>query len=189
MLDLTLPADLLDVLLRLAAAAAVGTVIGVNRDLKGKPTGMRTLALVSLGAALVAVATVHHPGIAGSADALSRVLQGVIQGIMAGVGFIGAGVILRDKQRQDVRNLTTAATVWVTAALGIACALAAWHIVALGVGLTLLILLVGGPMERATSRLIGRSEASRAARAKQEQRADMAGQVRGGREPVPPSGV
>ena len=57
------PADALDVLLRLVAAALVGMVLGLNRDLKGKPTGARTLALVSLGAAVVAVSAMHYPGI------------------------------------------------------------------------------------------------------------------------------
>ena len=90
---------------------------GLNRDLKGKPSGARTLALVSLGAALVALAATHYPGMAGHPDAMSRVVQD-IQGVMAGVGFIGAGMILRDSATKSVRNLTTAATVWVTAALG-----------------------------------------------------------------------
>jgi putative Mg2+ transporter-C (MgtC) family protein len=150
--------ETLDIMLRLAMAALVGMVIGLNRDLKGKPSGTRTLALVSLGAALVAVTAVHFSGMAGHADAMSRVLQGIIQGVMAGVGFIGAGVIFRDRRRDDVRNLTTAATVWVTAALGIACALAAWHVVWIGVGLTLLILVIGGSLERLAMRLLGRRE-------------------------------
>src|SRR3954454_24704381 len=147
--------ETLEVLLRLAAAALVGTVLGVNRDLKRKPTGARTLALVCLGAALVAVAAVHYPGMAGSADAMSRVLQGIIQGVMTGVGFIGAGVIFRDRQQDDVRNLTTAATVWVTAALGTACALAAWEVVGIGAALTLLVLLLGAGLERRMVRLLG----------------------------------
>ena len=59
-------------------------------------------------------------------DAASRVIQGLIQGVMAGISFIGAGVVLRDAKAQMVQGLTTAATVWVTAALGIACGLGAW---------------------------------------------------------------
>jgi putative Mg2+ transporter-C (MgtC) family protein len=81
---------------------------------------------------------------------------------MAGVGFIGAGVILHDEKHNDVQNLTAAATVWVTAALGIACALAAWHVVWIGVGLTLLILL-SGPFERAAMRLLHKTGAARKA--------------------------
>ena len=115
-------------------------LIGLNRDLSNKPIGMRTLGLVSLGAAIVAVSTVHFADLADHPDALSRVIQGVIQGVMAGIGFIGAGVILRDTKEKTVKGLTTAATVWVTAALGIACGLAAWQIVVLSVVLSVFLL-------------------------------------------------
>jgi len=132
--------DILDIALRLGAAVGVGMLIGLNRDLANKPIGVRTLGLVSLGAAIVAISTVHFRGLADHPDALSRVVQGVIQGIMAGIGFIGAGVILRDTEAQTVRGLTTAATVWVTAALGIACGLAAWQIVAISLALAVFLL-------------------------------------------------
>ncbi len=131
----------LDWILRLLAAAGVGLAIGLNRDLRGKPIGMRTLALVSLGAAIVALAAIQFEGLVEYPDALSRVVQGVIQGILTGVGFIGAGVILRDREEQTIYGLTTAATVWVTAALGIACALAAWSLVLVGTVMILMILL------------------------------------------------
>src|SRR5262245_39321926 len=108
---------------RLGAAALSGAVIGLNRDLENKPIGSRTLGLVPLGAAVVTVAVVQVPGMAEHPDAMSRVVQGVIQGVMAGISFIGAGVILRDAQARTIEGLTTAATVWVTAALGIACGL------------------------------------------------------------------
>jgi putative Mg2+ transporter-C (MgtC) family protein len=132
--------DVIDIALRLGAAVVVGMLIGLNRDLADKPIGMRTLGLVSLGAAIVSISTIHFQGLANHPDALSRVVQGVIQGIMAGIGFIGAGVILRDSQSQTVKGLTTAATVWVTAALGIACGLAAWQIVGLSLALAVFLL-------------------------------------------------
>lgn len=88
-----MPIDWADVLLRLGAATLSGVVIGLNRDLNDKPMGMRTLALVSLGAATVTVASVQFSVMAEHPDALSRVVQGVIQGVMAGISFIGAGVI------------------------------------------------------------------------------------------------
>lgn len=131
---------MVDIALRLGAAVVVGMLIGLNRDLADKPIGMRTLGLVSLGAAIVAISTVNFQGLANHPDALSRVVQGVTQGIMAGIGFIGAGVILRDSKSQTVKGLTTAATVWVTAALGIACGLAAWQIVGLSLGLAVFLL-------------------------------------------------
>ena len=129
-----------DALLRLGAATVAGMAIGINRDLTHKPIGMRTLALVSLGAAAVTVAAIQFSVLERHPDALSRVVQGVIQGIMAGISFIGAGVILRDAKAGEVSGLTTAATVWVTAALGIACGLGAWAIVAATLALALLVL-------------------------------------------------
>jgi putative Mg2+ transporter-C (MgtC) family protein len=129
-----------DVAMRLAAAALAGALIGVNRDLAQKPIGVRTLGLVALGAATVTVATVQVQGMAENTDALSRVVQGVIQGVMAGISFIGAGVILRDTQARTVEGLTTAASVWVTAALGIACGLGAWSTVALALVAALILL-------------------------------------------------
>jgi putative Mg2+ transporter-C (MgtC) family protein len=129
-----------DALLRLGAATVSGMAIGINRDLTHKPIGMRTLALVSLGAAAVTVAAIQFSFMDNHPDALSRVVQGVIQGIMAGISFIGAGVILRDAKAGEVSGLTTAATVWVTAALGIACGLGAWVIVAATLALALLVL-------------------------------------------------
>jgi len=140
--------DWTDILFRLGAATAAGMALGLNRDLQNKPIGMRTLALVALGAAIVVVATVYFENLVAHPDGLSRVVQGVIQGIMAGISFIGAGVILRDAQARTVEGLTTAATVWVTAALGIACGLAAWKVAAVAVGISLFLLVVVGWVER-----------------------------------------
>lgn len=144
---LTPSVDHLDIALRLLAAVAVGVLIGLDREWRGKPMGVRTLALVSLGSALVALSTFHLSALNGEPDAISRVVQGIIQGIMAGIGFIGAGAILRRPEEGDVQNLTTAAAVWVTAALGIACGLATWGIVWIGVGLTLLVLIALHPLD------------------------------------------
>lgn len=127
-------------IVRLVVAAAVGIAIGINREMRGKPLGMRTLALVSLGSAIAALATIEFQDMRSHPDALSRVVQGVLQGVLTGIGFIGAGVVMHDRESETVRGLTTAATVWVTAALGIACALADWTLVLAGVVLTLVIL-------------------------------------------------
>jgi putative Mg2+ transporter-C (MgtC) family protein len=131
----------------LGAAALAGALVGINRDLAQKPIGVRTLGLVALGAATVTVATVQVQGMAENADALSRVVQGIIQGIMAGISFIGAGVILRNAQAHTVEGLTTAASVWVTAALGIACGLAAWITVALALAVALILLVAVARLE------------------------------------------
>jgi putative Mg2+ transporter-C (MgtC) family protein len=140
--------DLGDVTLRLVAAVVVGMVVGLDREWRGKTVGIRTLGLVSLGSALVCIATIHYAPIAQDVAAMSRVIQGVIQGVMTGIGFLGAGAILTSAdQQQQAHGLTTAATVWVTAALGIACALATWSIVLIGVGLTLIVLVALHPID------------------------------------------
>ena len=139
--------DLADVSLRLIAAVVVGMVIGLDREWRGKPVGIRTLALVALGSALVCLSTVHYAPLQGEPNAISRVVQGVIQGVMTGIGFIGAGAIIKGRSQQQAHGLTTAATVWVTAALGIACALAIWSIVWIGVGLSVLVLVVMHPLD------------------------------------------
>jgi putative Mg2+ transporter-C (MgtC) family protein len=138
-----------EVLLRLGAAAAAGMALGFNRDLQNKPIGTRTLGLVAVGAAVVTVSAIQFPGMAENPDAASRVVQGIIQGIMTGISFIGAGVILRDTGAQTVQGLTTAATVWVTAALGIACGLGAWRAAAAALAMALALLIAIPWIERA----------------------------------------
>jgi putative Mg2+ transporter-C (MgtC) family protein len=109
------PQDFLEVVLRLLAATLIGCGIGLDREVRRKPAGMRTHALVSLGAALLILVVVRiGPS---SADHLSAVSR-VIQGIIAGVGFLGGGAIL--KYGASIRGLTTAASMWVAAAVGLA---------------------------------------------------------------------
>jgi putative Mg2+ transporter-C (MgtC) family protein len=138
-------------ILRLLAAAAAGVALGYPRELVEKPIGMRTLALVSLGAAMVTVVALSDPSLAGKPDPMSRVLQGIVQGLMVGVGFIGAGVILRDASSNRVHGLTTATTVWIAAALGIACGLGQWRIALVGLVLSLIVLVVLKRIEKRVS--------------------------------------
>ncbi len=99
--------------LRLILAVALGAVIGYERERRGKDAGLRTHMLVSLGAAIFVLV----PATSGMLVAdMSRVMQGVI----AGVGFLGAGAILKQEKDQEVKGLTTAASIWVAAAIGIA---------------------------------------------------------------------
>jgi putative Mg2+ transporter-C (MgtC) family protein len=140
--------ELTEEVLRLAGAALAGGIIGINRDLAKKPIGLRTLALVSLGAAIATVAAIQVPGMGEHPDALSRVVQGVIQGIMTGISFIGAGVVLRDPRARTVEGLTTAATVWIAAALGIACGLGDWTTAVTGTVLAMLLLVLFEWLER-----------------------------------------
>ena len=136
-------------------------MIGLDRNLHGKPTGVRTLALVGLGAAMMTMAASDFALDAPNLDAMSRVVQGII----TGVGFIGGGVILRNSDERSVFGLTTAAAVWVTAALGIVCGLGNWRIAAIGAGLVLVILLTGQWIERVGQRLLGTSNGPEAPKA------------------------
>ena len=134
--------DLTEPFLRLLAAAVAGTVIGINRDLYGKPTGVRLHSLVSIASALlVMLAGELGPGTPDHAAA-SR----IIQGIVGGIGFLGAGVILRADKGNRVYHITTAATIWVTAALGTACG--AWRVAALASVLVLVVLTLGLWLDR-----------------------------------------
>ena len=130
------------VFLRLGAAVIVGALIGLDRELRRKPAGLRTLALVALGSAVFILETID-PTRAAYTDVTSR----VIQGIVTGVGFLGAGSIMRGANDDSVRGLTTAASIWLAAASGIACGLANWPLVIGGSGLGLLVL-VFTPVER-----------------------------------------
>ena len=131
--------ELLDVIVRLVAATVAGAAFGLNRDLHGKPTGVRTLGVVGLGSALVVMAAAQIDG-----AAASRVMQGIVTGI----GFLGAGVIVRAGKGYHIHGLTTAATTWLTACMGIVCAVAAWRIVVVGLILSLVVLICGGPFEK-----------------------------------------
>src|ERR1700743_1642092 len=109
--------DLLDVFLRLLAATVAGMVLGLNRDLHGKPTGIRTLGLVGLGVAVATLGVLQTPIAIAHEDTYGRLLHGIVQAVLTGIGFLGGGVILRSPREKSVHNLTTAATVWVTSAL------------------------------------------------------------------------
>jgi putative Mg2+ transporter-C (MgtC) family protein len=139
--------------LRLGAALVVGALFGLNRELHGKPAGLRTHALVCLGAAAVAIIILRTPDghLAADANALSR----VVQGVLTGVGFLGAGVILRDPAGH-VTGLTTAATIWVCAVLGLICGLGHWVVLGITVALTTITLLLGRPLERLAEKLFHR---------------------------------
>ena len=138
---------------RLGAATLAGAVIGVNRELRGKPAGMRTHALVALGSALVTFSSVY---LARSADGFvdGNVVTRAVQGIIAGVGFLGGGVILKTSDRSTVRHLTTAASLWVVACLGIVCGVGQWALAVAAITLTLLVLVIGGPVEGTIRRKI-----------------------------------
>ena len=124
--------QMLRVVTRVLVAAALGALLGYERERAGKPAGLRTHMLVALGAALF----VLFPAESGMNIAdLSR----VIQGVATGIGFIGAGTILKRAEAEQVEGLTTAASIWLTGAIGMSvgagqlwlsalCAISAWII-------------------------------------------------------------
>jgi putative Mg2+ transporter-C (MgtC) family protein len=142
----------MEVVIRLLAATGIGGVIGLNRELTRKPAGLRTHALVALGSAL-AVVSAMPLGVAVGAthgDAVARVIQGVV----AGIGFIGGGVILH-REGRNVEGLTTAATIWVAAALGISCAVGQWRVAGSAALIALVVLVIGRGVESALHRIKG----------------------------------
>jgi len=148
--------EMLVILPRIAAALACGVSIGINRDLHRKPAGFRTFGLVALGSAIVTIAAQHVAP--DDPAAASRVAQG----ILTGIGFLGAGLIVRRERSHSVSGLTTAAAVWATAGLGIACGLGLYVLALSGIAAALFVLVVGGPLERRLERVLGRKEASAA---------------------------
>lgn len=142
---------LLEIVLRLCAATAAGIALGLNRWMHGHETGMRTLGLVALGAAATTAGVATMPVLLPSLDAQSRVIQGAVQGVLAGIGLLGAGVILRTPHERRVRGVTTAANVWATAALGVVFGLGQWMLGAVMLALALLLLVVVAWIERAVA--------------------------------------
>lgn len=142
--------DWWDIILRLGIATLASGVIGLNRDLHGKPIGLRTLGLVGLATATVVL--LASPA-ALEAGRLSDGTSRVIQGLLTGIGFLGAGVIVHADQSK-VKGLTSAACVWFTACIGIVCGLGLWRLVLVALVIALLLLALGGPIERAVHRIL-----------------------------------
>jgi len=127
-----------DVAARLVAATLIGSGVGLDREIRHKPAGLKTHALVALGAALVTVVA----GTLADSSAVSRVIQGII----AGVGFLGGGAILKGTD-ELVTGLTTAASIWLVASLGIACGAGEWIIAVIALVIALIVLILGNAAE------------------------------------------
>lgn len=129
----------LELLLRLLAGLVVGVAIGWQRTLRQKSAGIRTFGLVGLGTAVAGTLfdeTTH-------ADAASR----VVQGVLTGIGFLGAGLIVLREDERAPQGLTTAAAVWVTAALGCAAGLGHWLVTSVATILALGLLVLDHSIE------------------------------------------
>lgn len=130
------------IMTRLLLAGLLGGVLGYERESRGKAAGIRTHMLVAMGAALFVLV----PALGGMAVAdMSRVIQGVV----TGVGFLGAGAIIKHRDEEDVQGLTTAAGIWMTAAIGVACGLGRESTAVLSTLLALVVLVL-------LPRLVGR---------------------------------
>ena len=129
------------VTIRLFVSALLGAVVGIQRQNIGKPAGLRTHMLVALGATLFVLVLVE---LGAGEDAVSR----AIQGVATGIGFIGGGAILKLSEEREVRGLTSAAVIWMTAAAGIAVGLGELGMAAIGIFLTWIILALIGRVER-----------------------------------------
>lgn len=136
------PNDWLGLTVRLSIALLVGAIIGLEREIKDKPAGLRTHMLVSLGSALFVLV----PILSGVTDNHPEDLTRIIQGVIGGIGFVGAGVILHESQSSSqekrVRGLTTAAAIWVSAALGTAAGCGLWQTSLIATTLTFVVLRV-----------------------------------------------
>jgi putative Mg2+ transporter-C (MgtC) family protein len=132
--------QLVHVMIRMVAATLMGAVVGVQREKAGKPAGLRTHILVCLGTAVFVLAS---SGVGMSMEGLSRVVQGVVTGI----GFVGAGTILKLNREREIQGLTTAAGIWMTAAIGVAVGLGSLGVALLATGMALIILALSGPLD------------------------------------------
>ena len=128
----------LDLTLRLLLAAGLGAAIGLERERHRKPAGLRTNILIAVGAALFTTLSVHLAGVGGTPDRIAAQ-------IVTGVGFLGAGAILHSGV--TVQGMTTAATIWVNAAVGMAVGAGHYAMAAVATGITLVVLTVLAPLE------------------------------------------
>ena len=128
----------LDVTRRLLLAAGLGAAIGLEREYRQKPAGLRTNILIALGSALFTLVSIELAAVSGTPDRIAAQ-------VVTGIGFLGGGAILRSGN--SVHGMTTAATVWVNAAIGMAAGAGAFMMAAVAATLALVVLLVIPPIE------------------------------------------
>jgi putative Mg2+ transporter-C (MgtC) family protein len=142
-------ADLAEILTRLLLACVLAALIGLDRELRSKPVGLRTMMLVSLGAAafsIVVLEMVQTMDDVGRGQArLAMDPSRVVEGIVGGIGFLGAGAIIQGRDR--VLGATTGASIWVVGAIGMACGFGFYVHAAIVTGIAMLVLTVLGALE------------------------------------------
>jgi putative Mg2+ transporter-C (MgtC) family protein len=135
--------------LRIGLALLAGSILGLNRWLHHKSAGIRTHSLVAIGSATAVLLISDF--VQNDTQAMSRVLQGLITGL----GFLGAGVILHEQRSSKIHGLTTAASLWTCALVGAAFGAGQFILGLMSIGAIFLALALGGPMEKLISRLTG----------------------------------
>lgn len=149
--------ELVRLVSRLASAAVLGSIVGVEREMHGMEAGLRTHMLVALGAALFVLVPVADNG--NAAD-----LAQVVKGVASGIGFIGAGAILKLAAEREIKGLTTAASIWLTAAVGLAAGAGQMWSALISVLLSLFILAVLGRIEARFSKQPRHNDAEKQAK-------------------------
>jgi len=142
-------------ILAVVLSVVFGAAIGAEREVRGKAAGLRTNMLICLGAAVFTI--ISKKMAAGQIDSVTRIAAGVV----TGVGFLGAGAIIRD--RGGVHGLTTAATIWLVASIGMACGAGFHRLAGLTTFIAIIVLLCLTKMEKPLSRLMGKSKLEDAA--------------------------
>lgn len=128
-------------IIRIGIAAVLGGVIGFERGRKGRPAGLRTHMMVSMGCAIFVIVGLEAAG--EERESVTR----VIQGLASGIGFLGAGTILKLDEKEEIKGLTTASSIWLAAALGTTAGLAQYVLAAVAAIISLFVLAVLGPLE------------------------------------------
>jgi putative Mg2+ transporter-C (MgtC) family protein len=141
----------LDLTLRLLLAAGLGAAIGVEREWRHKPAGLRTHILIAVGAALFTTISIQLAVTSATPDRIAAQ-------IVTGIGFLGAGAILRSGR--SVHGMTTAATIWVNAAVGMAAGAGEYAMAAIATVITLVVLLVLPPLEAYFERRAGHDDSA-----------------------------
>jgi len=138
-----------ELMLRLLLAAALGAAIGVDREIRRKPAGLRTNMLIAFGSALFVIVSIAFGHAGGTPDRIAA-------SVVTGVGFLGGGAILRSGT--NVRGMTTAATIWVDAAIGLAAGAGLYAIAIAATAIALVVLAVLPPIESYFERRTGISD-------------------------------
>jgi putative Mg2+ transporter-C (MgtC) family protein len=136
-----------DMVIRLLAAAGFASIIGLERELRNRPAGLRTHMLVSLGAAAFLLVGYEILFATATGDPSARIdPTRIVEGVIGGIGFLGAGSIIQ--ARGDIHGITTGAAIWIAGAIGVACATGNFPLAALVTAIAFVIVLVLGYFEK-----------------------------------------